>query len=95
MMASYLTLSQDEPFHAMIGFSGRLTYEGAPRNIKTPICLIHGKDDVVVLPQESENFAKYCQKYQIPYGLEIIKNLSHSIDGKGLQFAIDFLNKYK
>ncbi|MGC0371889.1 MAG: hypothetical protein DGJ47_000590 [Rickettsiaceae bacterium] len=92
MLSSYLTLSQNKPYHAMIGFSGRLIPSNGNINTKTPICLIHGLNDPVVDAEESKLFAQYCADHNIKHELKIIPNLSHSIDDSGIKFAINFLN---
>mgnify|MGYP003421027014 CR=1 FL=1 len=94
MMASYLTLAQkDKPYAALIGFSGRLIAPVTGQvNTKTPICIIHGVSDDVVPCAESENFAKYCKELKIEHEMHLINNLTHSIDDKGLNYAVNFLN---
>lgn len=94
MMASYLTLTQDEPFNAMIGFSGILVPPAVIKNTKTPICLIHGLNDDLVKADESHNFAKYCEENNIEHQLKLIPNLTHSIDASGIECAINFIKKY-
>lgn len=64
-------------------------------NIFTPICLIHGNEDDVVDHQETNNAAKYFTEKQIKHEKLIIDNLAHSIDDKGLKFALQFLKNYK
>ena len=91
MMASYLSLVQKEPFAAMVGFSGRLVRPTDLKNTSTPICIIHGLDDDVVPASQSKEFAKYCENNKISYQLHLIPNLTHSIDDKGMQFALKFL----
>lgn len=92
MLASYLTLSQQKPYAAMIGFSGRLLVPNKIENKATPFCFIHGADDSVVPAEESEKAAQYCRNNNIENQLLIVPNLTHSIDGNGIQFAIDFIN---
>lgn len=93
MMASYLTLSATEAYHAMIGFSGRLAHPEIIKNTNTPICLIHGKEDQVIPYQESEKFQQYALLHNINCQLKLIPNLAHSIDMSGIEFAINFLEK--
>ncbi|MBA2628795.1 MAG: prolyl oligopeptidase family serine peptidase, partial [Rickettsiaceae bacterium] len=61
------------------------------KNTATPICIIHGLDDDVVLASQSREFAKYCENNKISYQLHLIPNLTHSIDDTGMQFALKFL----
>lgn len=93
MMSIYLTLAASDPYFATIAFSGRLV---APINIvndDTPICIIHGKNDDVVDVAEAEIMQNYLTTNNILNDKLLIDNLSHSIDDKGLKFAINFLNK--
>ena len=93
MIASYLTLTQSEPYFAMIGFSGRLIMPAKIKNTSTPICIIHGTHDDVVEPIYAKEFAEYCKNNNIKHELHLIKNLTHSIDASGLEYAVNFLNK--
>ena len=95
MMGVYLTLTQDKPFKAMIGFSGRLIPPSPLKNTSTPICIVHGSDDDVVDANESIKLAEYCKENNIKHKLLLIPNLTHSIDGEGMEFALKFLNKLK
>lgn len=93
MIGSYLTLTAKEPYAAMIAFSGRLIPPANITNTQTPICIIHGKDDDVVSANEADTFAEYCAKNNIVHDKLVINNLVHSIDDKGLKFALEFLKK--
>ncbi len=94
MVSSYLTLSQKEPFAAMLGFSGRLLVpENEAQDISTKVCLVHGAEDGVVEVDESRKMADYFKSKNIENQLFIIDNLQHSIDQKGLEFAMNFLKK--
>lgn len=93
MMGIYLTLIQKNPFASMIGFSGKLLPPVNLSNIKTPLCLIHGEQDEVVPASESIKAAQYCKENNISHELLIIPNITHSIDSKGLEFALNFLGK--
>jgi len=92
MMGIYLTLTQEEPFAATIGFSGRLIPPAYLKNTKTPICLIHGRDDDVVPVSESEKMAEYFDVHNISNQILVVPNLTHSIDASGIKFALKFLN---
>ncbi len=95
MIGMYLTLTQREPYGATIAFSGRLLPPTNLINIFTPICLIHGNEDDVVDHKETNNAAKYFTEKQIKHEKLIIDNLAHSIDDKGLKFALQFLKNCK
>ncbi|NRB10216.1 MAG: dienelactone hydrolase family protein [Rickettsiaceae bacterium] len=91
MMGVYLTLTATEPYAATIAFSGRLLPPKNITNKKTPICIIHGQEDDMVDAMESNHMESYLIQYKIPCQKLIIPNLTHSIDDKGLQFALDFI----
>jgi phospholipase/carboxylesterase len=95
MIGIYLTLTQDKPFKGMLGFSGRLIPPPTLKNSATPICIVHGEDDNIVEANESIKLAQYCTKNNIKHKLLLIPNLTHSIDGKGIEFALKFLNELK
>lgn len=94
MMGMYLTLTQTEPFAAMVGFSGMLLPPPELKNKATPFCIIHGKEDDVVYAKESSNTAEYFKKNNIEHQLFIVPNLTHSIDASGIEFAVKFLKKH-
>lgn len=91
MIAIYLALIQQEPLSCVVGFSGRLIPPPQINNFTTPICLIHGEDDQVVEVTELDNAVKYFNKHNIKHQTLKIPNLSHSIDGKGIDFALKFI----
>lgn len=95
MLGINLTLSQKEPFAAMIGFSGRLAPPSKLNNTSTPICIIHGEQDDIVPASESNKLAEYCKKHNIEHKLLIVPNLMHSIDTTGIEFALDFLKEHQ
>lgn len=91
MMALYLNLLQQDPFCAVVGFSGRLFAPPTCINTQTPICLIHGNDDDMVAVEELDNAVAYLAKNNIKHSSLKIPNLAHSIDNHGLNFALDFI----
>jgi phospholipase/carboxylesterase len=94
MIGLYLTLISQEPFFCTIGFSGMLIAPPECINKTTPICLIHGELDEVVLVSEMYNASHYLSKHRIEHNAQKIAGLTHSIDGQGLEIAINFINKY-
>ncbi|MDP4709518.1 MAG: alpha/beta hydrolase [Rickettsiaceae bacterium] len=91
MMGMYLTLIQEEPFAAMVGFSGMLLPPLELNNKVTPFCIIHGEQDDVVYAEESSNTSQYLTQNNIEHQLLIVPNLTHSIDASGMEFAVKFL----
>lgn len=94
MIGVYLTLTSEVSYAGMIGFSGRLIPPAAVKNTMTPFCLVHGKEDSVVDYREIEKLAGYLEQNNIEHQKLIIPNLDHSIDAKGMDFAIQFIKKY-
>lgn len=91
MMGLYLTLTQNDPYKAMIAFSGKLLPPENVLNTNTPICIVHGADDEILPASYSENMANYFKINNIKHDKIVIPNLMHSIDGKGIEFAVRFL----
>jgi phospholipase/carboxylesterase len=91
MIGLYLTLTQDDPFYAMVGFSGKLIKPDQCQNNKTPVCVIHGQEDDVVPIRELTIIEDYLLNNNVQYNTYTIPNLAHSIDDRGIDFAIKFL----
>lgn len=94
MISTYLTLSQDEPFAALIAYSGRLIPPEQIHNKDTPICIVHGVNDEIVSVDESYDMAEFFNQNNISNEILTIHNLDHSIDNEGIKFASNFLNKH-
>jgi phospholipase/carboxylesterase len=94
MLGMHLTLSQKEPFAAMIAFSGMLLPPSTLNNKKTPFCIIHGAEDDVVYARESQNTANYLTQNHIEHQSLIVQNLKHSIDDSGIEFALKFIKEH-
>ena len=60
-------------------------------NLSTPICLLHGSMDHVVEYKHSLEAHEILKKFGIKTAIHISKNLQHSIDLEGINFAIRFL----
>lgn len=95
ILGLYLTLVQEEPFAAMIGFSGLLIPPLYCKNRKTPICLIHGEDDTVIPISEMYKIIQYIDKYDIKFETLSIPNLGHSIDMAGIEYVISFIQRHR
>lgn len=93
MMGIYLTLVQMEPFLCTIGFSGLLVAPSSCINTMTPICLIHGMLDTVVAVDAIEHARQYLFDHNVPCSTHKLEDLSHSIDHRGLNIAVDFIKK--
>ncbi|KJV56375.1 phospholipase/Carboxylesterase family protein [Orientia chuto str. Dubai] len=93
MASIYLTLSAEIPFKATVGFSGAMISPNSVTCIKTPICLIHGKEDTVVPYDISLNMYQILQSYQVKVEHYVIDNLTHSIDINGINIANNFIRQ--
>jgi phospholipase/carboxylesterase len=95
MVSIYLTLTNDQPYAATICFSGRLIAPKLIKNTKTPFCIIHGEDDQILPVEESFHIAHYLDEHKIQNQILTTPYLAHSIDDKGLSFALRFLKNLK
>ncbi|MEB3702504.1 Alpha/beta hydrolase family protein [Candidatus Bealeia paramacronuclearis] len=87
----------DLGLHGKNSPSGIIAYSGAyipqEKSIpkKTPILLVHGKEDTIVPFQASE------MSYDILKGsdvqLHLLEKLNHSIDDRGLDLGLNFIQK--
>jgi len=91
MVSLYLALSQKNPYKAIVAFSGALMQPSLIHNIKTPICLIHGKEDAVVPYSNMDAAHKTLKALGVFVDTLGIPNLAHSIDMKGLEAAAKFI----
>jgi phospholipase/carboxylesterase len=93
MLGLYLTLTSEEPFFAMVGFSGALIKPDICINKTTPICLIHGTEDDVINISALDDAGAYLTEQKIDHKIYKIPNLRHSIDNKSIASAINFINE--
>ncbi|XVN43044.1 MAG: dienelactone hydrolase family protein [Candidatus Rickettsia vulgarisii] len=93
MVGLYLNLIQKEPFNCVVGFSGKLMSPLECSNKTTPVCLVHGELDDVLEINCMDEIIEYLQKNNIRYSSYRVPNLAHSIDAKGLEFALNFIKE--
>jgi phospholipase/carboxylesterase len=94
MMAIYQALILKEQVRAVIAYSGRVIMPemtNQATNSRPNICLIHGKEDSVVDFSNFEEGIEILRQNNIPCQYLGIDNLDHSIDIKGVKFAVNFL----
>jgi phospholipase/carboxylesterase len=80
----------------VIAYAGGVYVE--PEDINVPpqdlkILLIHGEEDDVVPPQESERTASFLKKQGFSATLEIIPDLDHSMNRRGVDLGVAFITK--
>jgi phospholipase/carboxylesterase len=94
MMAIYQSLILPQEIKGVIAYSGRVIMPefADEKTISLPkICLIHGKQDSVVDFTNFEEGIKMLKQNKISCNYLAIDNLDHSIDIKGVKFAVNFL----
>jgi phospholipase/carboxylesterase len=91
MVALYLNFITNDPFLAVVAFSGIVVEPEKLLNTKTPICLIHGMSDDIIPFVVMEQASKFLLEHNIVHETYAIPNLAHSIDLSGLKFMIKFL----
>ena len=93
MTAMYLALSNKNPYHSVIATSGALIEPSKVQNTRTPICLIHGKEDEVVPFEAMEVVSSRLKELNCEIETLSIDNLAHSIDMQGIRKTIEFIKK--
>ncbi len=92
-MISYLALSSDASYKAVISFSGWVFLPNEVKNTKTPICLVHGAADDVVPCSSMTTGVEQLTAAGCNVSSLVVPNLTHSIDIQGLEFAANFLKR--
>lgn len=93
MISLYLALTTTSPYMAVAAFSGKLFIPEKIFNKNTPICLVHGKEDDIVLSVETQKAYDYLEKNGVYCSKLIIPSLAHSIDSRGIEFCLNFFNE--
>jgi phospholipase/carboxylesterase len=96
IVAMHVAPRRKDTLAGVVAFSGDIqTAETLEREkASTPsVVLIHGDQDPVLSPRESENAAHILNAAGIPATLHILRGLGHSIDHRGLRIAIDFMKQ--
>jgi phospholipase/carboxylesterase len=95
MTALHIGLNRAHEFAGIVGFSGSLNIpENYQFKNKTPVCLIHGMYDDVVPFSAMDMAAKKIKEQEIYCDTHAIGNLMHSINERGLEYAINFIQKF-
>ena len=94
MTSLHVGLSRKEELGGIVGFSGAIiTSPEHKYNNKTPVCLIHGMYDDIVPFAAMEEAKGKLEKSEIYCETHPIGDLMHSINKKGLEYAINFIKK--
>jgi len=94
MLALHIGLRMQPKVKAIIGFSGALVapelLDGELKS-KPPVCLIHGNADEVVPHQSLREAEAELKKHDVIIQATTRPNLTHSIDGPGVNVSKQFL----
>lgn len=80
-------------FAGVVAYSGRLGRPPVGVPSKTPVLLIHGRDDAVIPFGESEIAARVLAAAGVEVGLELRPGLDHGIDDAGVRLGGAFLRR--
>ena len=97
MVALNLSLTIKKEIKGVLGYSGGviLTKSGKIKiNSRPKICLVHGKDDLVVPSKMMDSTKVVLNEKNIDIKTYLIENLGHSINQEGLEIGQNFLVKY-
>jgi dipeptidyl-peptidase-4 len=64
------------------------------KNLKSPLLIIHGDQDDVVVPQHSMRFLKACVDESIPVDFFLYPNHAHNVVGKDRVHLMDKITRY-
>ena len=95
MVSIELTLASILKPIATIAFSGMIIPPVKITNNKTPICLIHGKEDQIILVDNVYSASNYLNHRGITNETHVIDDLAHTIDSRGIDYAINFLSNIR
>ena len=90
MLSSYIANEKALDLAGVILASGVMCYDKKTSN-NTKYCIIHGKEDEVILAKEADRSEEFCKKHNIYYKKHIIENLTHSINSYAIKKIIDFI----
>ncbi|MEX2430994.1 MAG: dienelactone hydrolase family protein [Dehalococcoidia bacterium] len=96
IVAMHVAPRRAEAVAGVVAFSGSMPTAGTLLQEKVsapPMLLIHGAEDTVLGPEESETAAKHLQEAGVPVTLHVLPGLPHSIDGRGIGLAAQFLQQ--
>lgn len=96
ILSLFLTLTAAQPLQAVVAFAGVLVPPAkiSAQAAATPICLIHGAEDQVLIADFSKQAESILKSYQFQVTSHIIPHLAHTIDQKGLDHARQFLKTH-
>ena len=95
MTSLHIGLNRSKSLGGIVGFSGSLIMpEGHILKNNTPVCLVHGMYDDIVPFSSMDAAAKKLRAQEIQCDAHPIGNLMHSINERGLEYAVNFIQKF-
>ena len=94
IVAMHVAPRRADSLAGVVAFSGGLqTGATLPKEKASspPTLLVHGADDPVLSPEESERAAQTLNAAGVPATVHILPGLGHSIDPRGFELAIEFI----
>ncbi|OYZ38648.1 MAG: hypothetical protein B7Y25_00015 [Alphaproteobacteria bacterium 16-39-46] len=91
MMALAFGLQCRQEIGGILAYSGGLFGSVIPSPIYPSLCLIHGEEDVVVPPRVFLESKRFLKDQKIPFQSHLLKNLSHTIDERGIDIGLTFI----
>ncbi len=93
MMALAFGLQYRHDIGGILAYSGGIFGPLSPSPLYPPLCLVHGEEDVVVPPRIFLESKRFLKDHKVPFQSHLLKNLSHTIDERGIDIGTTFLKK--
>lgn len=87
---------RENPLGGLVAFSGLMpTGDSLKDEItnKTPALLVHGEQDSVLPSSHSIHAGKVLTELDVPNEVNILPNLGHSIDARGIELSTRFMER--
>ena len=96
IMSMHIAPRRSEQLAGVVGYSGAMFTGSTLADelaSKPPFVLVHGEQDTVLDPRETELAAKKFAEVGVPVEMHILPGLPHSIDQRGLDIGVEFLTR--
>jgi len=90
-LAAYLALFSDLNVCGCISFSGGILPIANKEPKKTPILLVHGTEDGIILPDWYYDSLEYGKEYDLPVNGSLIAQMEHEINSEAFEHASFYL----
>jgi phospholipase/carboxylesterase len=96
IVSMHVAPRRTEQLAGVVGFSGAMfTGDSLASELasKPPFVLVHGEEDSVLASRETESAGKRFEEVGVPVEMHILPGLTHSIDKRGLDIGVEFLQR--